>query len=103
MRMDAFNILAKYKEDEQNYIWVVQSNDGMTFTTFDDNNNNNNTINDAVATLTDELMTSDLTTSTNPQQHGSTHVNNGGSHGQGHNGWGSGGHGHNDRCTITCF
>ena len=61
MRTDAFNILANYKEDKQNYVQVVWSNDGMTFTTFDDNNNNYNTINDAAATLTDEpSMTSML-------------------------------------------
>ena len=76
----------------------------MTFTTFDDNNNNSNTINDAVATLTDKpSMTSDLTTSTNPQQHGRTVVNHGGGHGQGCNGQGSSGHGHHGRHTITCF
>ena len=79
MRKHAFNILANYKEDEQNYMQVVQSNDSVAFTTLDDSNSHHNTTDDNITPPTDKLSTtSNLTTSTNPQQHGSTLVTTGG-------------------------
>ena len=68
-RTDAFNILANYKEDECNYMQVVWSNDGVAFTTCDKTNNHYDTHENDVTPSDDPSATSDLTTSTNPQQH----------------------------------
>ena len=101
-RTDAFNILANYKEDERNYIRVARSNDGVAFTTCDESNNHYNTHDNDRAPDKDPSATSDLTASTNPQQHGSTLVTTRG--GRGHNPRrGSAGRGCGHGRTITCF
>ena len=102
-RTDAFNILANYKEDERNYMRVVQPNDGIAFTTCDDANNHHSTHKNDVTHINDPSTTSNLTTSTNPQQHGSTLVTTGGGCSCNHNVHGSGGHGRSEGHTITCF
>ena len=102
-RTKAFNILANYKEDEQNYMQVVWSNDGKAFTTLDNNNTHHNTNEDNVTHIDDPSTTSNLTTSTNPQQHGSTMVTTGGGCGCSCNACGSTGHGRSEGCTIACF
>ena len=102
-RTKAFNIPANYKEDEQNYMWVVWSNDGIAFTTLDNNNTHHNTNEDNVTHIDDPSTTSNLTTSTNPQQHGSTMVTTGGGCGCSCNACGSTWHGRSEGCTIACF
>ena len=102
-RTDTFNILANYKNNKHNYMWVVQSNDGVAFTTCDEANNHHDTHENDITPIDNPSTTSDLTTSTNPQQHGSTLVTTGGGHGCNHNARGSTGHGRSDGCTITCF
>ena len=102
-RTDAFNILANYKEDEHNHIWVIWSNNSVAFTTCDEVNNHHDMYENDVSHIDDLSTTSDLTTSTNPQQHGSALVTMGGGRGCNHNGLGSGGWGRSDGRTITCF
>ena len=101
-RTDAFNILANYKEDKRNYIRVARSNNGVAFTTCDEPNNHYDTHESDGAPGEDPSVTSDLTGSTNPQQHGSTLVTTRSGHGRtpghGSTGWGRG-HGR----IITCF
>ena len=53
--------------------------------------------------IDDPSTTSDLTTSTNPQQHGSTLLTTGGGRGHSQNTCGSAGRGRNVEQTITCF
>ena len=101
-RTDAFNILANYKEDERNYIGVAWSNDGVAFTTCDESNNHYDTHDSDRAPDEDPSATSDLTTSTNPQQHGSTLVTARGGCGR-TPGCGSAGQGQGHGHTIMCF
>ena len=56
-----------------------------------------------MAHIDDPSTVSDLTTSTNPQQHGSTLVSVGGGHSRSCNACRSAGHGRSEGCTITCF
>ena len=98
---DAFNILANYKVDEQNYMQAIWSNDGVAFTTLDDNNNHHNTNEDNVAHINDPSTTSNLTTSTNPQQHRSTLVTTGGGCGHSHTACRSAGCGRSTGHPIT--
>ena len=53
---------------------VAQSNDGVAFATCDETNNHYDTHENDRAPSDDPSVTSDLTTSTNRQQHGSTLV-----------------------------
>ena len=76
-RSDAFNILANYKEGERNYMQVVQSNDRVAFTTLDNSDTHHNTNETNMTHMDDLSTTSNLTASTNPQQHGSTMVTTG--------------------------
>ena len=101
-RTNAFNILANYKEDERNYLRVTRSNDGVAFTTCDESNSHYDAQDSDGPTNEEPSTTSDLTTSTNPQQHGSTLVTARGGRGQ-HPGHGSGGRGRGHGRTITCF
>ena len=81
---------------------VAQSNDGVVFATCDETNNHYDTHENDVAPSNDPSAASDLTTSTNPQQHGSTLVATRG--GRGCNpGYGSAGRGRGNGHTITCF
>ena len=102
-RTDAFNILANYKEDERNHIWVIWSNDGVAFTTCDEVNNHHDMHENVASHIDDPSRTSDLTTSTNPQQHGSTLVTMGGGCSRNRIGQGSAGRGRIKGHTITCF
>ena len=101
-RTDAFNILANYKEDERNYLRVTRSNDGVAFTTCDESNSHYEPQDSDGPPNEEPSTTSDLTTSTNPQQHGSTLVTARGGRGQ-HPGRGSGGRGRGHGHPITCF
>ena len=56
-----------------------------------------------MANIDDPSTVSDLTTSTNPQQHGSTLVTAGGGHSHSCNACGSAGNGRIEGRTITCF
>ena len=91
-RTDAFNILANYKEDEHNHFRATQSNDDVAFTTSTETNNHPDTHGEDVSHIEDPSTTSDLTTSTNPQQQqGSALVTTGGGCGRNCNGRGSAG------------
>ena len=100
-RIDAFNILANHKEDERNHFRATRSNDGVAFTTSTETSNHPDTYGEDVSHIGDPSTTSDLTTSTNPQQQqGSALVTTGGGRGRNRNGRGSAGRG---RSITTCF
>ena len=82
---------------------VVQSNDGVAFTTLDNSDTHHNTNETNMSHMDDLSTTSDLTASTNPQQHRSTMVTTGGGHGHSHNAHRSTGCGINEGHTIRCF
>ena len=80
---------------------MVWSNDSVAFTTCDDNQHD--THEQDMSHIDDPSTTSDLTTSTNPQQQGSALVTTGGRRSRNCTGRGSPGQGRSEEHTITCF